>query len=294
MSVILLQVVIAELRQRFLEIKEDFLAPIKSYDNLVNNNSINFNEIGALPTVVVDTPGPFVPASRADNGIPTALNRLDTIPTKVLDTELFALAYDKKSSVMQDHLKALTLSRVLRGLDALCPPALSANTPVIVTTGATVNGRKRLTLEDFVNFRESFVKTVQDDEDLYMVLCQEHISDLMLQDQAFRDRFNNTETGKMISSIEGFKIFANLNTPVFNNTTYVKKALGAAAAGTDTKSSVAYTIRNAMRCTGSVSVYYQDAVIDPINRQSLFGAAVYNLVSPVTAKGTGAIISDAG
>lgn len=293
MSAILTSVVVAELRQRFLEVKEDFLSPIKSYDNLVNNNAINFNEIGGLPSVVVDGTPPFTPVSRVDNGIPTALNRLDTIPTKVTDAELFALAYDKKSSVMTDHLTALQLQRVKMGLWNLCPASHSSNAPVIKTTGASVNGRKRMTLEDLINFREQFVKTIQSDEDLYIVLCQEHCSDIMLYDQAFRDRFNNTESGKLINSIQGFKAFQNLNNPIFNNTTYVKKAIGAAAAGTDTVASVAYTTKNAMRCTGSVSVYYQDASIDPINRQSLFGAAVYNLVSPVTAKGIGAIISDA-
>jgi hypothetical protein len=294
MSVILKKAIIAELRKRFLEVKDDFLAEIKPYDELVDNDTINFNKLGALPDVVVDTAGPYTPVARTDDGIIKSLNRLDTISTKVTDQELHALAYDKISSVREDHLTALKLKRIVMALWNLAPAADAASTPVFKTTGAVYGTRKRMKLDDLINFRELVVKDLQSDDELIMNLCQEHVHDLMLVDQSFRDRFNNTASGQLISQIEGFKMYANMNSPVYNNTTYAKKAIGAAAAGTDTKASVFFTKKNVMRCTGSVDVYFQAASTDPVNRQSLFGAAVYNLVSPIeTGKGYGVIIGDA-
>lgn len=293
MAVALMQIVIAELRQRFIEVKEDFLADIKDYSANVNNNIINFNEIGALPDVLIDSAVyPIASVARNDNGIPVSLHKLDTKNTPVTDDELFALAYDKKSSVMADHLTALALARVKLGLWSLAPSANATATPVLKTTGANYLNRKRLTLEDMANYKDAIDTLQHPLENRKLVMSSHHVNDLLLVDQAFRDRYYNTESGKLIGQINGFKIYENINTPTYNNTTFAKNAYGAAPSGTDTPASVYFNTLNAMRAMGDVKVYYRDASMDPENRQSVFGARTRYIVSPVTAGGIGAIISD--
>ena len=298
-AVILEQVVVAELRQRFLQIKEDWMADIKDYSGLVNNNTINFNEVGALPTVLLNTAvsssAPIGSAQRTDQGHAISLDKFDTTNTEITDDELFALNYSKESSVMDDHYTALALMRIKKGLYSFGPASDATATPVLVTTGTalgtTTGVRKTLALADIIAFRLRCIKLGIDIDTCRLVLSPEHVSDIMTFDQSFRDRFNNTETGKLIAKIEGFKLYENNNNPTYNNTTFAKNAFGAAAAGTDTPSSVMFSIQNAMRASGTIKVYYKPAAIATDTRSAMFGVRTRFITSPVTASGNGALVS---
>jgi hypothetical protein len=283
-------VIIQELRKQFQDMDDSFLKPIQSYDDKVNFDVINFTEIGADPNVLIDsTTYPIATNSRTDNGLPVSLHKLDTENTKITDDELRALAYDKKSSVRQQHLTAMMRAHLKLGAYSLAPSAHAASTPVIQTTGATVGHRQKLTIADLVAYKRLIDALEIPLESRYLVLCSDHVNDLIEVDQAFRDRYYNTATGKLIPNIYGFGMFESLHTPKFVGTTYAKKAFGAAAAGTDISSSVFYSNLNNMKAIGSTGVYYRDAQLDPENRQSVFGVRQYTIVSPVTLKGSGAI-----
>jgi hypothetical protein len=297
MSVILRRAIIAELTTRFLEVKDDFLEGIKDYSHLVaDNDTINFETIGALPTVlfntVVNASNPIGSAPRTDDSAVVSLDKLDTTNTEVSDDELIALPYDKKSSVMADHVTALRLAKIKKALFNMGPASDTTSTPVFKTTGANDGtGRLRLTLADIIAWRLRLTNLGIDISTCSLILCPEHCSDIQLFDQSFRDRFSNTESGKIIGMLQGFKTFENMNNPKYNNSTFDKKAFGASAAGTDTPSSVFYSTQNAMKALGSVDVYISDAHINPLTRTSLFGARLRNIYSPVTTIGTGAIIT---
>jgi hypothetical protein len=283
-------VIIQELRKQFKDMDDSFLAPIQSYDDKVNNDVINFTEIGADPNVLIDnTTYPIVVNTRTDVGLPVSLHKLDTENTKITDDELFALAYDKKSSVRKQHMEALMRANLKLGAHSLAPSADNANTPVIQTTGATVGHRKKLLVADLVTYKRLIDALEIPLESRYLVLCSDHVNDLIETDQAFRDRYYNTENGKLIKNIYGFGIWESLHTPKYVGTTYAKKAFGSAAAATDISSSVFYSNLNNMKALGSTGIYYRDAQLDPENRMSVFGARQYAIVSPVTTKGAGAI-----
>lgn len=292
MAVELQSVIIAELRKQFKDMDAGFLAPIKSYDDKVNNDVINFTDIGADPNVLIDnTSYPIAVNSRTDVGIPVSLHKFDTENTKVTDDELHALAYDKKSSVRKQHLDALMRSFMKLGAHSLAPADdTNASRPVFKTTGATVGNRKKLLAADLISYKRLCDALEIPVESRYLVLCSDHVNDLLEIDQAFRDRYYNTETGKLITNIYGFGIFESLHTPKFVGTTYAKKAFGAAAAASDINCSVFYSNVNNMKALGSTSSYYRDAAQDPENRMSVFGARQWGIVHPVTTKGCGAIV----
>lgn len=284
------QVIIQELRQQFKDMDDSFLAPIKSYNDKVNNDVINFTEIGADPAVLIDnTTYPIAVNTRNDVGIPVSLHKMDTENTKVTDDEMFALAYDKKSSVRKQHVEALMRAYLKLGAHSLAPASNSSNTPVIQTTGTTVGTRKKLLPADLVTYKRLIDALEIPLESRYLILCSDHANDLLDVDQTFRDRFNSTASGKVITSIYGFQIFTSLHTPKFVGTTYAKKAFGAVAAATDIAASVFYSSVNNMKAIGSTGIYYRDAAQDPENRQSVFGARQFGIVHAVTAKGQGAI-----
>lgn len=291
MSVVKNSVVVAELLKQFKDMNDDFLGEIKPMDDKVNNDVINFTEIGVDPDVLIDnTVYPIASAQRTDDNRPVSLHKFDTKNTIITEDELYALGYDKKSSVLQSHRNALKISSLKLGAHSLAPSADSTNTPLIQTTGALVGSRKRITMEDIIALKDRCDKLEIPMESRVLVLASTHVNDIILIDQSFRDRYNSTETGKLISRLYGFKTYESIHTPVYSNL-YAKKAYGAAAAGTDKEASVFFSTLNAMKATGSAKMFYADAAQDPTNRQSLVGFRMYNIVSPVTVKGIGGIVS---
>ncbi len=292
MAVELQSVIIAELRKQFKDMDAGFLQPIQSYDDKVNFNVINFTEIGADPNVLIDNVTyPIASAQRTDIGIPVSLNKLETENTIITDDEIRALAYDKKSSVRKQHAEALMRNYLKLGAWSLAPVnAASSNRPVIKTTGTTVANRKKLVVADMLALKAACDALEIPVDSRVLPFCTQHVNDLLEVDQSFRDRYYNTETGKLIKNIYGFQIYETLHAPKFVGTTYAKKAYGAAAAGTDVNFSIFYSTVNAMRALGSTEVYYSDAKQDPTNRRSLFGTRQYGIVNPITTIGVGGIV----
>lgn len=292
MSVALQTVIIAELRKQFKDMDGGFLQPIQSYDDKVNNDVINFTEIGADPTVLIDnTVYPIASAQRTDNNIPVSLNKLETTNTIITDDELRALAYDKKSSVRKQHAEALMRNYLKLAAYSMAPANdANASRPVIKTSGAIVGHRKKLLVADLLTLKAALDTLEIPVESRVLPICSQHVNDLLEVDQSFRDRYYNTETGKLIKNIYGFQLYETLHTPKFVGTTYAKKAFGATAAATDVNFSLFYSTVNAMKALGSTDVYYSDASQDPVNRQSLFGTRQYAIANPITTIGVGGIV----
>lgn len=292
-DVALNRVVIAELLKQFKDLKDDFMGTLRSMDDKVNNDVIDFNEIGAPPDVLVDnTIYPIASAQRTDTKRPVSLFKLETENTTITDDELRALPYDKKSSVMEQHKDALKLASIRLGLYSLAPAGDGANTPVIKTSGVNADGRLRLTTADIILLKDRADTLMIPLESRKLVLSSKHVNDLLLIDQSFKDRYYSTETGKMIANISGFQIFESLHNPTFNGD--AKVAYGAAAAEGDQYASTFFSNQNAMKATGSLSMYASLASADPEMRESKIGFRMYHIVSLINAKGAGAIIDTIG
>ena len=285
------QVVVAELLQIFKNIKDDCFDGMKDESDKVNNDVIKFNDIGADPEVLIDnTIYPIDNSARTDDGIAVSLNKLETKNTKITAAEYHALPYDKNSSVMQGHIRALKEARVKLGLFSLAPLDNSnSKTPVLKTSGkATDAGRLRLTMQDLIDYK-TLCDNNEDPETRRLVLCSDHINDLLSIDNVFRDRYYNIESGKLITRLLGFDVFENIRTPKFK-ADGTKKAFGAAGLSTDKSASVYFNTANAIKCIGSANMYYRDKSMDPENRMTVIGFDMYYMVNPVTSRGFGAII----
>lgn len=281
-----------QLLQQFDNLKEDFLTPIKSKDEYVNFDVIKLNDIGADPDVLIDNLiYPIATAGRTDQEVVISLRKLDTENTKVTDDEIQALPYDKKSSVRERHIIALKKKSLKLGLYSLAPAGDTTNTPVIVTTGATIGGRKRLKLpDDLVTLKGRFDALNIDMEDRYICLCSEHVEDMLLSSQTFEKQYHLIKEGKVLD-MYGFKMFENQNANRYNGDTLAKVAFEAAALSSDRNASTAYYAPNAVKAKGSIKVYLRDAAQDPENRESVLGMRLYYLVIPVKNVGFGAVVS---
>lgn len=270
----------------------NWMSRIPRKDQYVGNNAINLQEIGADPDVLINnTSYPIAVAQRTDDTLVLALNKYDTTNTKVLHDELYAVPYDKEGSVIRQHREVLTERTGEHGLYLLAPSGNTANTPVINTTGAdNGNGRKRLKSADLIAMKQRLDNLKVPQAGRILVLCADHVADLLLEDQSFQLRYNNTERGTVMNQY-GFEIFEDVYCPVFNDSN-AKKAYGASAAGTDRNSSTVFFAPRAFQASGDVTMFSQEATSDPLNRESIVGFRVYHIIAPMKSIGFGSIVSD--
>jgi hypothetical protein len=292
MPVVKQTIVVAELVKLFRDTNDDFLSVIRSHDDKVNNDVINFNTIGADPNVLINnTVYPIATAGRLDDSVPVSLFKMETTNTEITDDELFALGYDKRSSVMAQHLNALKVASIKLGAHSLAPNADTTNTPVIRTTGTLTGGFRAMLPADLITLKNrcDVLQIPLDSRNL--VLSSKHVNDLLGVDQSFRDRYYNTPTGRMISNIFGFKIWESLHTPRYV-AAFTKKVFGAAPLGTDLNSSTFFSTVNAIKAMGSTNMYMRQAELDPENRKTVVGFRMRYIVSPISTIGQGAIIDN--
>ena len=271
-----------------------WLQEVPSKDQWVNNDVIKLTSIGADPTVLINnTTYPIAVTGRVDDSTAISLYKFDTTNTKITDDEIYALPYDKPGSVQEQHRLTLEEKTAEYGLHSLAPASNdnTAQTYVVETTGGDDgNGRKRLKTADLITLKGKLDAAKVPLKGRVLVLCGEHVSDLLLEDLTFSNRFQNTKDGVIADNYYGFKVYQTVYNPVYNASN-VKKAYGAAAAGTDRNASVAFYAPNTAKATGSVKRYSRLSENDPENRESVMGFRLYHLVIPTKAVGMSAIVS---
>lgn len=267
---------------------------IKSYDQYVDNDVIHFTELGGDPEVLVNnTTYPLDIETLTDADKPISLDHFDTTATPVTDDELHACSYDKMSSVQERHREALKEKVRQKAIHAIAPAENKTTSPVLVTTGAVDGTRKMFTPSDLLALKKSFDKMGIPKNDRVLVMCSDHINDLLAIDQKFKEHYNINQTDGKIARLYGFDIYEYDGTPYYNLTTKKKLAWGAASAATDMQSSVAFYVGRMMKANGSVQFYHSEASKDPLYHRNLVNFRKWGICLPLSDKNcTAAIISD--
>ena len=157
----------------------DFLNESEDLSALVDNNTLHLAEAGVEPEVFIDNDTyPVGIVQREDVPKDILLHTLDTKNTVVRNIEQMQAAYDKMQSVTRGHVNALTRKRRAMASYNWCPLQNGEFTPVLVTTGEAVNGRRRLTFDDLDLLEAKFKAMEVDMTQLCLVLTTEHEADL--------------------------------------------------------------------------------------------------------------------
>lgn len=228
------------------------------------------------------------------DGTPYAitLDKFQTKATPITDDELFALSYDKMGNVKKSHGSALVKNMLKKGIHALAPASNTANTPVLITTGAaTPDGtRLRLKWDDIVALREAWTKAGFAIEDLRLVLCQDHVNDLLLADQAFQRSYANFQNG-IITNQLGLEIREYAANPYYTVATKAKLSFGGVVTNAHRQASVVFSKMLARKAQVPAKMYFSEAKTDPLNQRNLINFRNYNIVMPSQAREIGAIVS---
>lgn len=267
---------------------------IKSFDQYAENDVIHFINIGGDPTVLINnTTYPLDVESLTDTDKPIALDKYQTLPTAITDDELYAISYDKMASVIERHSEAISEKKYAKAIHAIAPAANTTATPVILTTGDAVDAgtRKAIKRADIISMKKKFDVAKIPVTGRILVLCSDHVNDLLNTDQKFADQYYNYTSGK-IANMYSFEVYEYGENPFYNTSTLAKIAWAASTTG-HLQASVAFYAPRMMKANGSTKTYLSEAKSDPTNQQNLVNFRHYNICLPLKNEAIGAIVSDA-
>lgn len=294
MAIVLKELFLAMLIDK-LRAPHTWLGKLKDESAYVGNNVIHLNEVGVDPDVLINnTVYPIATAQREDGGLVVALNKYDTTNTAITVDELYGIPYDKPGSVIAQHKATLDEKMGAHWLYTIAPPAATASMPILSTTGPDDGtGRKRLIPADIITLKKYYDDAKIPTAGRILVLSNEHIMDLLLTTLAsfIASAFQNIGSGALAPMLYGFELHQDLYAPIYNGTTKVRKAYGAAALSTDRPASVAFSTNDCFRALGTSQMFYKDASLDPEMRRSTAGFQVYGIAAPYTRRSQAAIIS---
>lgn len=249
--------------RNFLE--GSWLDGIPDQSSIVNNDVIHLVEVGVDPDVLINnTTYPIPPQALDDKDIAISLDKFQTKVTPITDDELYALSYDKMARVKESHGYAINDAKFTKAAHALCATKNTATTPVLKTSGEQdpTTGRLRLTPNDLVEMKRALDKLKVPSEGRRLVLCPDHVNDLLLVSQNFREQYNIDRNTGRVGMLFGFEIYEYGNNPVYT-TAGEKKAVGATAEVGEFQCSFAFYKPRVFKATGSTKMYYSEAAGDP-------------------------------
>ncbi len=254
-----------------------WLDGVPDQSSIVNNDVIHLVDVGVDPDVLINNTTYPIPTQKLDDGdIAIGLDKFQTKATPITDDELYAISYDKMSRVKGSHANAISDAKFRKAAHALCANEHTAKTPVLKTTGErdASTGRLRLTPKDLVELKRALDNLKVPTDNRRLVLCTDHVNDLLLVDQTFREQFNiDRNTGK-VGNLYGFSIYTYADCPVYT-VAGKKKAVGAAADTGEFQASFAFYTPRVFKATGSTKMYYSESATDPLNQRSLINFRHY-------------------
>lgn len=259
-----------------------WLDGVPDQSSIVNNDVIHLVDVGVDPDVLINnTTYPIPTQALSDKDIAVKLDKFQTKVTPITDDELYAASYDKMARVKESHGNAINDSKFTKAAHALCAQQDTAKTPVLKTTGErdATTGRLRLTMADVVALKAAMDKLGVPAENRRLVLCPDHVNDLLLVSQTFREQYNiDRATGK-VGKLYGFDVYEYANTPLYTQAGK-KKNLGVAAGDGEFNCSFAFYTPRVFKATGSTKMYYSEAATDPEYQRNKINFRHYFLCMP--------------
>lgn len=262
-----------------------WLDGIPDASSLVNNDVIHLVDVGVDPDVLINnTTYPIPLQALNDTDISIQLDKFQTKVTPITDDELHAISYDKMTRVKESHGNAINDSKFAKAAHAMCAASNSAAHPVLATTGArdAATGRLKLTVNDLIAMKAAMDKLKVPSQGRRLVLCSDHVNDLLETSQAFKEQYNIDRNNGTVGRLYGFDIYEFANNPMYT-TAGAKKTLGASASTGEFQCSFAFYTQRVFKATGSTKMYYSEAANDPENQQNKVNFRHYFVCMPKKA-----------
>lgn len=232
---------------------------------IVNNDVIHLVDVGVDPEVLINNTTYPIPLQVLDDtDIAVSLDKFQTKVTPVTDDELYAISYDKMSRVKESHSNAINDAKFAKAAHALCANEHTKKTPVLKTSGAkdATSGRQKMTMLDIVAMKRALDNLKVPTSNRRLVLCPDHVNDLLEAEQTFREQYNINRTTGTVGKLYGFDVYTYGDNPVYT-TAGKKKTVHAKAEAGEFQCSFAFYTPRVFKASGSTKMYYSEAGKDP-------------------------------
>lgn len=272
-----------------------FMDRIPAKNEWVKNRVIHFTDLGNDPAVLVDnTTYPIPTVDVNDTDIPISLKHLETTNTGIPIKYLHGLNYPVIEEYAQSHSESLQETSADLAIHALSPTTNTAATPVVPTTGSSDEGtsaRKQITVKDIIRLKRLFDDLKIPKRDRILVLCPQHVEQLLLVSETFREQYKNIESGTIIPKLFGFDIYEYQSIPGYTSGG-VKKAYGSIFnPATDNYASVAFYAQRTFKASADPEMFYTEGKKDAEGRKTKVGFSLWTITMPKKLEGLGAIVS---
>lgn len=270
-----------------------WLDGITDSSSIVDNDVIHLVEVGIDPDVLINNTTYPIPLQELDDDdIAIKLAKFQTKVTPITDDELYAISYDKISRVKDSHARAIADAKFAKAAHALTPNANTDTTPVLVTTGETdpQTGRVKLTMGDVIRLKAALDKLGVPADSRRLVLCTDHVNDLLETDQVFKEQYNIDRTDGTVGRQYGFNIYEYAENPTFTQAGQ-KKAVFSEADDGEFQCSFAFYEKRVFKATGSTKMYWRGAENDPEYQRNLVNFRHYFIALPIKEDAFAAIRS---
>lgn len=270
-----------------------WLNGVPDQSSIVNNDVIHLVDVGADPSVLINNDTYPIEIQELEDGDKSfSLDKFQTKVVSVTDDELYALSYDKMARVKESCSNALNDAKYAKAAHALCPTQNTASTPVLTTTGAVDAATKRvkLCMADVVALKRSLDKLGVPAQQRRLVLCSDHVNDLLETEQTFREQYNINRADGTIGRLYGFDIYESNYNPLYT-TDGKKKDVNATASTGEFQASFAFYVPRVFKATGTTKMYHSTAETDPQNQRNLVSYRHYFICLPKKEDAGAAIYS---
>ena len=282
------EVWISQIKEGFYP-ESSFLKKVEDHSDLVDNDTLHFPSAGIDPKVLINnTTYPIKIVGRDDTDHAIVLDKFETENTIVRRPDAIEYSYNKLDSVIRQHRSTLQTSTARKAAHVFAPSIDTTDTPLVLTSGATTKGRKRMTFEDLLALKERFDDALILLEEPYIILHPRHVTDLLLEDMKLFKELTDIKEGEPMR-FAGFGCYQFPYMPTYkvHGGNYVKVAYNEAQ--TDQFASVAFYTHEVMKADGEIYMYAR--YDDPEERGTVIGFDKRFIALPVRNKGIGAIIS---
>lgn len=244
-----------------------FLQRALNDDAFVNNNSVELPHSGTIPSVQVDRSSlPATIAKRTDAASQYVLEELTTDPTLLQDSEGLVVAYNKRSSILDQHALQINTKAADRALYKWAAGADSGHIMVSTGTARAATGpsqtgnRKAFSKADIILVRQKFFAddVINENAELMgiAILTPAQYGDLLgISDLTEAQKYGRaTFPSGVIDRVLGFDIYVRSRVTVLNSSNALKSE-GAAAAADDQDAALFYHPNFVRRAKGANKVY---------------------------------------
>ena len=276
------------------EQRADFLARSIDYSRYVNNDVIHLVDLSMEPEVLVNnTTYPIQTRELTDSDIAIPLYNMETENTYVPDKVLYSASYDKIAAAIGLHRQALQKKSASLAIHAFAPQNHSEATPIIKTRGSdNGNGKTRLTIEDIIRLKRYFDNLKVPNQDRILVLHPDHVNDLLLTDEAFKNQYKDIRSGQVLR-LFGFEIYEWADMPIYEEDSYgnVSKVPFGGTTADPLPASVAYYAPRTMYARGTAKMFFEKAENNPEYRRNVIGFSMRFIALPLKQEAIGALVS---